>query len=298
MNLIALLVALALERLATHWLHLREPHWFARYFEWALGRFGGLHGARVVIVALIFTLLPVLPVIAVSIAFSGGLAGLIYIAFAALVLVLSLGPRDLKEETDEYCAALTRGDAATAASAARALMEHDARQRLGAAPASVEDAIFVQANNRIFGVTFWFLVSGPAGAWLFRVSDLMRRQAVMEHRELIEHAAHDFDFVHALQAIHGVLAWLPARLLAIGYALAGSFDAAFASWRALMGHRLSGFFEDNDVLLVHVGRGALAGGETAASDLEHCRAALRLVWRSFLIWLVVVSVLVLVGRIV
>jgi AmpE protein len=297
-NLVALLLALALERLATHWLHLREPHWFAGYFDWALRRFGGLHGAPVVIVALIFTLLPVLPVMAVSLAFGEWLAGLLYMAFAALVLVFSLGPRDLKEETDEYCAALARGDATTASGCARAIMEHDAGQRLGSAPTTVEDAIFAQANNRIFGVTFWFLVSGPAGAWLFRVSDLMRRQAVMEHRELIERAAPGVDFLHALQAIHGVLAWLPARLLAIGYALAGSFDAAFASWRALTENRFAGFFERNDLLLVHVGRGALDVADSSGTDLQRCRAALRLVWRAFLIWLVVVSLLVLVGRIV
>jgi AmpE protein len=297
-NLVALIVALALERIATHWLHLREPRWFAGYFEWSLRRFGSLRGARVVSVALICTLLPVLPVVAVAVVFDEWLAGLLYIAFAALVLVCSLGPRDLKEETDEYCAALTRGDAEAAARGARALMEHDAQQRLTAAPNTVEDAIFVQANNRIFGVMFWFLVGGPVGAWLFRVSDLMRRHAVMEHRELVEHAAHGVDFVRALQTIHGVLAWLPARLLAFGYALAGSFDAAFASWKALMGHRLSAFFERNDVLLVHVGHGALDRGGAAPSDLERCRAALRLVARAFLIWLVVVSLLVLVGRIV
>jgi AmpE protein len=298
MNLIALLLALIIERLTTHWLHLREAHWFDRYLEWSLRRFARLRGTRVVLVALLFMLLPVLPVAAVAIAFAEWLSGLVYVGFAAIVLVFSFGPRDLKEETDEYRAALGRGDSAGAARAARAIMEHDARQRLRAAPNTVEDAVFVQANNRIFGVAFWFLVAGPAGAWFFRVSDLMRRHAIMEHRDLFAHEARGIDFAHALQAIHGVLAWLPARLLAIGYALAGSFDAAFASWRALVRDRLSGFFERNDELLMHVGRGALgAAGPRHGSD-ERCRAAMQLVWRASLIWLVVVALLVLVGQIV
>jgi AmpE protein len=297
MNLIALLVALIIERLTTHWLHLREPHWFDDYFDWALRHFGNLRGARVVWIVLVFTLLPVVPVAAVALVFDEWLSGLAYVAFAAVVLVFSLGPRDLKDETDDYCAALARGDAAAAAGYARAITEHDARQRMRMAPTSVEQAIFVQANNRIFGVTFWFIVGGPAGAWLFRVSDLMRRHAVMEHRDLFEHEAAGLNFVLALQGIYAVLAWVPARLLALGYAMAGSFDAAFASWRALISERL-GFFENNDAILMHVGRGALGTGATQGSDLERCRAALQLVWRALLIWLVVVSLLVLFGRIV
>ncbi|HZF14423.1 MAG TPA: regulatory signaling modulator protein AmpE [Steroidobacteraceae bacterium] len=298
MNLVALILALIVERLTTRWLHLREAHWFDGYFEWSLGRVAKLRGARVVAIALVFTLLPVLPVAAVAVIFSEWLSGFAYVGFAMFVLIFSFGPRDLKEETDEYLAALARGDNERAQRAARALMEHDARQRMHAAPNTIEDAIFVQANNRVFGVAFWFLVAGPAGAWLFRVTDLMRRHAVMEHRDLFEREARGIDFVRAVQAIHGVLAWLPARLLAIGFALAGSFDDAFASWRAVVRDRLTGFFERNDEVLMHVGRGALGAIDSHRGSDHRCRAAVQLVWRAALIWLVGVSLLVLFGRIV
>lgn len=297
MNLIALILALILERLGTRWLHLREPHWFDGYFEWSLRKVATLRGVRVVVIAFLFTVLPVLPVAAIAIAFREWLSGIAYVGFAAFVLIFSFGPRDLKAETDEYLAALARGDIERAQRAARALMEHDARQRMHAAPNTIEDAIFVQANNRVFGVAFWFLFGGPAGAWLFRVSDLMRRHAVMEHRDLFENESRGIDFVRAVQAIHGVLAWLPARLLAIGFALAGSFDDAFASWRALVRDRLTGFFERNDEVLMHVGRGALGAMDSHRERGHRCRAAIQLVWRAALIWLVGVSLLVLFGRI-
>src|SRR5258705_13276093 len=70
MNLIALLLALIIERLAAHWLHLREPHWFDGYFEWTLRRFSRTRGARAIVIALIFTILPVLPIAAIAFTFS------------------------------------------------------------------------------------------------------------------------------------------------------------------------------------------------------------------------------------
>ena len=98
---------------------------------------------------------------------------------------------------------------------------------------TLEEAIFVQANNRVFGVLFWFMALGPAGAWLFRVSDLMRRRAVFEYRGRADASSEVPEFVGALQVIHGILAWGPARLLALGYALVGGFDRARGAWRDL-----------------------------------------------------------------
>jgi membrane protein required for beta-lactamase induction len=176
-------------------------------------------------------LLPVMPVALVAWVFHEVLLGILFVAFGAFVLLFSLGPRDLKTEVDDYIEALGRGDREAAARVAREIMEHDAGQRTGVGPDTLEEAIFVQTNNRLFGVVFWFMLLGPAGAWLFRVSDLMRRRAVFEYRGRAESSGQVPDFVEALHAIYGVLAWAPARLLSLGYALAGSFEQALGEWR-------------------------------------------------------------------
>jgi membrane protein required for beta-lactamase induction len=300
MTLLALLLGLLLERLLTRALHLREPRWFDGYLDWALARFHDLHGGRALAFTITLVLLPVLPVALIAWIFHDVLLGIVYVGFAALVLVFSLGPRDLKDEVDDYVEALERGDRQAAERVARAIMEHDAAQRTGTAPDTLEDAIFVQTNNRVFGVAFWFMLLGPAGAWLFRVSDLMRRRAVFEYRGRAESSENMPEFVNALQTVHGVLAWAPARLLALGYALAGSFEQALDEWRRSVQAAGARFFDTNDHLLAGVGRGALnveaePAEFIALPDVRRVEACMRLISRALLIWLVFVAALVLIG---
>jgi membrane protein required for beta-lactamase induction len=139
---------------------------------------------------------------------------------------VSFGPRDLRDEVDDYVAARQRGDDDAAARRAKELLEADASGRGAGLRDAVEEAIFVQANNRIFGVIFWFMVLGPAGAWLFRVSDLLRRRAAFQGAR---GDLHD-SLGRALVALHGLLAWIPARLAAVSYALAGSLEDAVGNW--------------------------------------------------------------------
>jgi AmpE protein len=302
MNLVALFLALALERAATQLFQLREPRWFDTYVEWTLARFRHLRGPPLIVVTILLVLLPVVPVALVAALFSGTLLDLPYLAFATFVLVFSLGPRDLKREVDDYVAALASDDRTTAANVAQEIMEHDAAQRTADAPATLEDAIFAQANNRLFGVALWFMATGPAGAWLFRVSDLLRRRAVFEYRERAADPSAVPPFVAVLQGIHGVLAWVPARILALGFALAGDFDRARQAWRTYARSQTARFFDINDHLLATVGRAALGVEGVPAvhevlplPDAERVSAAMDLVTRALVILLVAVSVLVLLG---
>ena len=95
---------------------------------------------------------------------------------------------------------------------------------------AVERAIYVQANNRIFGVVFWFLLLGPTGAWAFRVLDLLRHRAECEGGPGAR-PPEGAPTMDAVRALHGLLAWIPSRLLALGYVLAGNFEEAMAGWR-------------------------------------------------------------------
>lgn len=288
MTLLAILLALLLERAATRLWRLREAHWLDGYARWAAARSG--RGAAAAVACALLVLLPALPVALVAVLLSGAAPGLPWLAFATLVLMFSLGPRDLGTEVDEYVDRELAADEQGARRAAATIIEHDAAQRRSVRAESVEDAVFVQANNRAFGVLFWFVALGPTGlgpaaAWLFRVTDLMRRSAIAAQGPA-------GGTPGCAERAHYLLAWLPARLLAFGYALAGSFEEARRGWadryRELPAHLL----ERNDWLLVRVGRAALGPLAADAPDAPvPARAALRLATRAMLVWLVLAAVL-------
>jgi membrane protein required for beta-lactamase induction len=296
MSLLALLLALVCERGLTQLFHLREPRWLDRYCDWIARRIGGGGRSLRLPAAITALMLPVLPVAALDLALGGHLLGLPQLAFAALVLVVSFGPRDLHDEVDDYVAALERGDHEEAGRRATELLEADAAGRGSGLREAVEEAIFVQANNRVFGVIFWFMLLGPAGAWLFRVSDLMRRRAAFEAVRR-EGAVQPLGGV--LAALHGVFAWIPARLVAATYALAGSFEDAVGNWRVAVDRAAESALDRSEDLLARVGTASLqpslAGLPPESLDAATARGAWRIVSRSIWIWLAVIALLVLAG---
>ncbi len=298
MSLLALLLALIVERGLTHLFHLREPRWLDRYFDWAARALGRRSGEARIAAAVVVVVLPVLPVALLDGALGGHLLGLPQLTFAALVLLFSFGPRDLNDEVDDYVAALERGDRDEAGRRAKELLEADAAGRSSVLREAVEEAIFVQANNRIFGVIFWFMLLGPAGAWLFRVSDLMRRRAAFE---AARSGAEVRSSGGALAILHGLLAWIPARLAAGTYALAGSFEDAVGNWRIAVDQAAESVLDRSEDLLARVGKASLqpslARLPPQGLDAATARGAWRIVSRSTWVWLAVIAALVLVGSV-
>jgi membrane protein required for beta-lactamase induction len=163
---------------------------------------------------------------------------------------------------------------------------------------AIEDAIFIQANNRIFGVVFWFAVAGPAGAWAFRVSDMLRRRAAFEAaRQGVPRVSGDLGSL--LAGLHGLLAWVPGRLCALAYALTGSFEDAVGNWKLAVDRAATGLLDRTEDLLARVGRGSLqpslADVPAEGLDLATVRGAWRIVSRSLWIWLAALALLVLAG---
>ena len=296
MSLFALLLALVCERGLTQLFHLREPRWLDGYCDWVARLHGG-SGALRILAAVVALLLPVLPVAVLDRMLGGHLLGLLQLAFAVFVLLLSFGPRDLRDEVDDYVAALERGDREEAGRRAKELLEAEATGRGARLREAVEEAIFVQANNRIFGVILWFMVLGPAGAWLFRVSDLMRRRGAFEAARGGDAAPQ--SLAGALAALHGLLAWIPARLAAATYALAGSFEDAVGNWRVAVDRAAQSALDRSEDLLARVGRASLqpslADLQPDSLDAATARGAWRIVSRAIWIWLAVIALLVLAG---
>jgi len=293
MNLIALILGLGLERLATRVLHLRELRWFDPYFDLGLIRLRVLSRWFVYVGSLVLLIVPLIPVLWAGIALLGAgvLWDLPYLAFAVVIVFFCLGPRDLGSEVEEYCDAVAQGDEAGADRVLTELCEVD---HSGASDINaVEEAIFVQATNRYFGVVFWFIALGPVGAWMFRLSDLLRRRVAFvagRHPERVGLA------LPVVESIHGALVWIPARLAVTGYALSGNFDDAFNTWRSYELKSELPFHHSNSEVVACVGKAAIVGSlENASDPIVAARGAMRLVNRTLFVWVTVIAVMTLFG---
>jgi AmpE protein len=295
-NFIALLLGLGVERLLTQLFHLREFRWLDPLFDMVFRVQGRLSRMAGLATLSVFTLLIVAPIAFLSFALAGTLYQVPYVVLAVFVLLFSLGPRDLKEEVDDYCAAIESGNEDAIRERARELIEDDPSDDSVAHIEQVQRAVFIQANNRIFGVVFWFLVLGPTGAWLFRVLDLMRRRLAFRYGHRDDDQV-DASIVWCVRSLHGVFAWVPARLLSAGYTLAGSFDDALSDWRKYASQSSPSFFDATNHIMACIGRGALGQSRTVedgAPAAHEVRDAMKLVNRTlWLIWCPVIAILTL-----
>jgi len=300
MNLIALLIGLVIERLATQWFHWRRMRWLDRIID-----FGFKQAERVVnwpplIPVILLAALLVLPVFAVIFSLGGTLSGFTYLVLAVAVLFFSLGPKDVGEEVSEYCKALESEDEEAIHNTVKAIVEgdvpEDARDRIRA----VEEAICVQANNHLFAIVFWFVLLGPLAAWAYRVTDLIRRRAVFNAARDEASEGNGALLRDAAISLHGWLAWIPARLTAVGYATAGHFDEAISAMRAPSEQRDATISEHSENLLARVGTAALALVDKSDESVTErgvrgAIAANELVFRLLIICAVIIAAMTLYG---
>ena len=161
MKLIALLIGLVIERLATQIFHWRRMRWLDRMIDFGFRQAGRVANWPAVIPVILLGFVLVLPVFAVIWFLGSTLGGFTYLLLAVVVLFFSLGPRDIGEEVGEYCKALESGDEEQVHNAAKAIVEDDVPEEPSERTSCVEAAVCVQANNRLFAVVFWFVVLGP-----------------------------------------------------------------------------------------------------------------------------------------
>ncbi|MFP3873072.1 MAG: regulatory signaling modulator protein AmpE [Thiohalophilus sp.] len=286
MNLISILLALAVELFYKPVSDLRRFDWFDRYHETLYQKLDGqpLRDGPVGVILLIGL---VALAVWIVLAALGALTGLLAFLFGLVVLIFTLGPRDLEEDVQPVLDALERGDSEAAALGARQL--GDETEITAESPADlvqqVRDRILVEANTRLFGVLFWFLILGPIGAVLFRLSCQVRQQAPVTD-----------EYRAAARDLYRILAWIPARLTVVCYALAGNFVDTLSRWRSPRDL----WEEDSDTFLIVSGNGAIQGEYTepdaeAAINIAPAQHALALVKRSLVVWVALLALLTLMG---
>lgn len=162
----------------------------------------------------------VLPALLVGIAVEAvgsWLWGLLSLALTVVVLVYSLGRGELHAQVEDYLASWQQGDWQGSWHHAQAFVSQEMLDDT-ADPVQLHEyacrAMVYQGFERLFAVVFWFMILGPAGALLYRLTRL-QAQALPAGAE----ASPDLRFLYWLE-------WLPARVLAFTFALAGNFSTS------------------------------------------------------------------------
>ncbi len=247
---------------------------------------------------------------------------LLALAFDVLVLYLTLGFRQFSHFFTDIREALDRGDEATA----RRLLAEWRHLDTSELPRTellrhvIEHALLA-AHRHVFGVFFWFVLLsalglGPLGAVLYRMAEFASRYWNYRSRNL--DAPSNEGLAALSRRLFTLVDHVPARLTAAGFAIVGNFEESVAAWR-----RDARLWEHaNEGVILAAAAGALgvqlggatapgvtpdrsktfsAGGETGIAaqgstegqpvQMAHLQSVVGLVWRSVLLWMVLVLLL-------
>lgn len=302
MLLLATLIALFAERLAPRLAERRSLAWFDRYVGALAGRLTVPGGWALTVLVAPWALLAV----AVQSLLHGVLWGLLELAFSVLVLFLALRPGSVDPAVDGYVAAREKGEDAAARHYAEHLLGGSAPQTVEEEVRAVADTLLLEANERWIAPLLWFVLLGPLGAVVYRLTAHIEQQS--EAGRLRE----------AARLLRAALDWLPARLLAAMYILSGSFEEGLNAWRQSgqvsvdTPHKVSAatraleLEQANRDLLLRVGRAALRTEEYSITteisdtgvieaDASLVRAARGLVLRSLIVLVALIALLTLGG---
>ncbi|KQV49376.1 cobalamin biosynthesis protein CbiB [Pelomonas sp. Root1217] len=250
---------------------------------------------------------------------------LLALGLDVLILYLTLGFRQFSHYYTDIRDALERGDDATARQLLAEWRHLDASElpRTELIRHVIEHSLLA-AHRHVFGVFFWFIVCstvglGPAGAVVYRMAEFAGRYWAFKSRTL------DAPTNTRLLALsRQAFTWidhLPARLTATGFAIVGNFEEAVNGWR----RDASLWLHSNEGIILASAAGAVglqlggaaapgvtpdrsktfdagtepeftgAAGSTAGAppQLGHLQSVVGLVWRSVVLWMLLLALLTL-----
>ncbi|MCY3769990.1 MAG: adenosylcobinamide-phosphate synthase CbiB [Gammaproteobacteria bacterium] len=210
------------------------------------------------------------------------------------ILVLVIGWQSMKEHAIRVVEPLIRRDLDGARQSLSMIVSRETgnmnpQQVVG----STMESVLENGHDCVVASLFWYALLGPAGAVLHRLVNTL--DAMWGYRN-----ARFQSFGWAAARLDDILGWMPARLTAICYGLAGSFPGAMRSWKRQIGQHKS----PNAGLVMASGAGALGvtiggpvvyegkrqdkpwlgGGEPA--QVGDIGRAIQLVERSLAVWMV------------
>jgi adenosylcobinamide-phosphate synthase len=254
---------------------------------------------------------------------------LLALSLDVLVLYLTLGFRQFSHYFTDIRDALERADDLEARRLLSEWRHLDASElpRTELLRHAIEHSLLA-AHRHVFGVFFWFVVLstvglGPAGAVLYRMAEFAGRYWAFKSRTL--DAPTNERLMQLSRRLFGWIDHVPARMTATGFAIVGNFEEAVNGWRRDAGLWLHA----NEGIILASAAGALglqlggvaapgvtpdrsktfdAGVEAEATradgstqgllpQLGHLQSVVGLVWRSVVLWMLLLALLTLANLI-
>lgn len=292
MAFFSVLSAVALEHLRP----LRQPlphyqHYsrFTRFLERRFNAGEYSHGA----IAWALAMLPLLAIVWGVFAVLEGISPVLGWIWNVAVLYFTLGFKYFSDSAEQIARQLRAGELDAAREKLAVWRGGDTQQF------SVDDLtrvtieqVMAASHRQMFGVLFWFVLLaslGPVGAVLFRAASILSRRWTVSR-------GHFGAF--AQRAFH-VINWVPARLTALTYAIAGNFEDATYCWRT----QADAWPEPEEGVVIAAGAGAMGVklgqsvsvadetvwrpelGTGQAPDHDCIDSAVSMIWRGLVIWL-------------
>ena len=213
-------------------------------------------------------------------------------------LIFALGTKSLMQHARAVSTALKKPDIELARKQIAMIVSRDTSTSNETAinKATIE-SVLENGSDAIFAAIFWFIVLGAPGVVLYRLANTL--DAMWGYR------TERFNyFGWAAARIDDVLNWIPARLTALSYAIAGSLVTALSCWHK----QAKNWHGINPGVVMASGAGALKislGGpatyhgqnierpelgcnkEPQVADIDR---AIKLVYKSIIIWVLLIVI--------
>lgn len=301
MKLLAILAVLLIEQVKP----LRRDNSvhaaYARFASYVQQRFdAGQY--RQGVVAWLLAVVPLTLLVVVAHALLWHVNGAAAWLLAVGVLYLTMGFRAFSHFFNETDRLLKIGDVAGAREQLRLWRNQDGSALDAAAVArvAIEEGL-VASHRSVFAPLIWFLAAGPGGALLYRLAALLN-----EHWQarVSPQASVSSEFAQFAARAFEIVDWVPARVTAASFAIVGNFQDAIDCWRT----QAAAWADRAQGILLASGAGALGiklGGTLAEydrmryrpqlgtgdeADVDYLASAVGLVWRTLVMWVLLVAV--------
>lgn len=301
MSLLAILFSLAIERYVEVAANIRNYDWSIRFTQWTKDRFSQSEywndTAGLIIILLI-------PFFACAIIYDQlfDVLGLLGFLFSLAVLVYCIRPKRSYQLIRQYLDASEHEDQHSLLSYASDILQQSPPQEDAQLHRSVSERLLNILNNEVLAVFFWFVVLGPMGALLFRMTATLYEDAYDDNQDETE-AGNDTDDVEAnytefnnsIRILYAILLWLPTQISLLCFAIAGSFIDTLQTWKNRL---LSDYLnpDESDITVVQAGFSALQfDEENNAFDSAMVNQVYALAFRALIVWITALALLTLAG---